>query len=375
MFDGKGIPMRAVFLLVLIFFSLAFLFPAAAQNKKDPGPQGPPPALVVTAPVVEERVQSPQTLIGTSEPRYQAAIAAEMEGLVTQLKVRKGEHVPKGAEIVTLRTLPAELELQESRSRLKEVQARIEKAESDLKRAEGLFAQKFISEEELQSRRTEVDALRRQAQQIQARIRIQKDRLQRMTVEAPFAGRVVEERTETGQWLSEGDPVVLLADLSVMHIMVPVPERRISGISVGDTAEVGFDALPGETFSGEVTAIVPRADTASRTFPVQISVKNPDNRIMSGMLSRVTFFTDIPDTALLLPKDAFVPQPGGGGHIVKVEEGQAILVPVNILGTHGDHYAVEPLGENGLSAGDRVVIRGNERLRPGQNIREAKRPE
>jgi multidrug efflux pump subunit AcrA (membrane-fusion protein) len=75
----------------------------------------------------------------------------------------------------------------------------------------------------------------------------------------------------------------------------------------------------------------------------------------------------------MIPKDALIPQPQGGGRIFKVTEGRAVPVPVEILGAYGDRYAVKGGGGN-LAPGDRVVVRGNERLRPGQPVTE-KQPE
>lgn len=341
---------------------------AQAQGPRE-SKHGPPPALVVTAPVTAEMVRAPLILVGTAEPRYQAAVATEGAGRVEALPARRGEQVAQGAPLARLRTLPLELRLQEGRARQAEVEARIAKAQADARRGESLFAQKFISEEELQTLTTELAALRRQREQVAAELRLLQDQLKRLEVRAPFAGRVVEENTEIGEWLGEGDPVVLLADLSVVHVVVPVPERQIGEIAPGLKVEVVFDALPGRTFPGEVAAIVPQADQATRTFPVEISIPNPEGRILAGMLARITFHLGEPRPALLVPKDALVPQPGGGGHLVKVDAGRAVIVPVRVTGTYGQHYAVESSGPP-LAPGDRVVVRGNERLRPGQTVKE-----
>ena len=346
---------------------------AFAQPGEDSSEKGPPPALIVTGAVTEDTVRPPLTLIGTAEPRRLADVAAETEGLVEDLVVRKGDTVSHGDVLVRLRTLPVELQLRETRARLAETRARIDKAEGDLRRARQLFEQKFISEEELEARSTDLSALENQARQFRAAVRIMEDRLARMTVRAPFPGQVVEEKTEIGQWLSEGDPVLQLADLDVVHVMVRVPEQHISKIGRGTEAEVTFEALAGQTFPGEVSAVVPRADPASRTFPVEIAIENLRGEILAGMLARATFHLGTPQTVLMIPKDALIPQPQGGGRIFKVTEGQAVPVQVDILGAYGDRYAVKSVDGN-LAPGDRVVVRGNERLRSGQPVTE-KQPE
>jgi len=337
-----------------------------AQSQENSA-QGQPPALVVTAKVEKERVRSSLTLTGTANPSRISAVAAEGEGRVETMAAREGDRVAKGDVLVTLRTLPLKLELAEARAALSEIEARLAKASGDRGRARALYSKGFISEEELESRQTEEKTLARQAERAQATLRRLEDRLQRMAVRAPFAGRVVEERTEVGQWVQESDPVVLLADLSAVKIRVPVPEKHIAELDRESSAEVRFEALPEEKFSGHVSAVIPQADTAARTFPVEVTVPNPDSRILAGMLTRVTFEVGQPRPALLVTKDALVPQPEGGGYLVKVEQGVAQIVPVKVLGSHGERYAVESLGPP-LSPGDEIVVRGNERLRPGQRI-------
>ena len=356
--------MPALFALLLIL-----LAPLSLHAQPRPG-GGPPAALVVTAPVEEGQPRIPTSLVGISEARYSTAVAAEVEGLVESLAVRRGRQVEQGAVLAQLRTYRTELALEEARAALGEVQSRIVKAQADRRRARELFDQNFISEEELQSRETEHDALQQSAQSRRAALRSLEDRLARMTIRAPFAGRIAFEATEVGQWVREGDEVVHLDDLSVVHVMVPVPEQHLSLISLGSHARVRFDALPGRDFSGKVSAIIPRADAAARTFPVQVEVANPHSEILGGMLARVSFTHELQQSALLVPKDAYVLRPDDEGFVVRVVEGKAEIVEVRILAAVADTFAVQV--RNGrLEAGDRVVIRGNERLRSGQAVREA----
>ncbi len=359
--------MPVVFLLFLLALIPVFTFAADGDAKAG---NGPPPALVVTAPVESGQPAQPRTFVGNAEPRYTAAVAAEVDGLVEELSARRGDRVTKGAVVARLRPYRVQLLLEEARAALQEVEARIAKAEADVRRAQQLFQDKFISEEELQGRETELSALRQSAHRNRATVAILQDRLERMTIRAPFAGRVVAEATEAGQWLQEGDTVVELADLSVIHVMVPIPEQHLSQVAIGSEAQVEFDALPGRIYAGRVSAVVPRADLAARTFPLEVSVANPDGEILAGMLARVTFRRDLAVPSLLVPKDAYVPRPDGGGYVVKIADGQAAIVPVAVNAAAERQFAVTPV-QGELAAGDRVVIRGNERLRPGQAVREA----
>lgn len=355
---------------IILFFLLLPFFASAQPNSS----AGPPLALVVTAAVEMGAPRLTTALVGTAEPRYSALVASEVEGLVEAFFARRGRQVERGQILAQLRTYPVEMQLAQARAAIGEIQSRIQKAESDLQRAQNLHRQGFISEEELQSRQTDLTSVQQALAGQQAAARGLEDRLARMTIRAPFSGRIAQETTEIGQWLREGDTLAALDDLSVIHVMVPVPEGQLSHIRVNQSVQVRFDALAQQRFTGRVSAIVPRADQAARTFPVQIEVANPNGLILGGMLARVSFQRDLVASTLLVPKDALILKPDGSGQVARVIDQQIELVDVRILAAADEAFAVE-IVEGRLVAGDQVVIRGNERLRPGQRVRISNAPE
>lgn len=360
--------MPAVFWIILFFLFLSS-FASAQPNSS----AGPPPALVITATVELGSPRLATSLVGTAEPRYSALVASEVEGLVEAYFARRGRQVERGQILAQLRTYPVEMQLAQARAAIGEIQSRIKKAESDLQRAQDLHRQGFISEEELQSRQTDLASVQQALAGQQAAARGLEDRLARMTIRAPFSGRIAQETTEIGQWLREGDALAELDDLSIIHVMVPVPEHQLSHIRINQSVQVRFDALAQQSFNGRVSAIVPRANPAARTFPVQIEVANPEGLILGGMLARVGFQRDLVASTLLVPKDAFILKPDGSGQVARVIDQQIELVDVRILAAADESFAVEII-EGQLVGGDQVVVRGNERLRPGQRVRISNTP-
>ncbi|WP_339746693.1 HlyD family efflux transporter periplasmic adaptor subunit [uncultured Rubinisphaera sp.] len=213
------------------------------------------------------------------------------------------------------------------------------------------------------------------------------DQLKKHTIRTPFNGFVSAEHTEVGQWVSQGELVAEVIELDFVDVEAYVPEQYIAYIRKGQEVTVEIPALQDHLFTGTVELIIPQADTRSRTFPVKVRVKNTieiseltqdeaGNKIIkanplikSGMQARVHLPTGNKAEALLLPKDALVL--GGPQRIVYVvvpgkekEPATVKPVPVVIGVANGDHIVVQ--GE--LNEGDQVVIRGNERLRPGQQV-------
>ncbi len=327
-----------------------------------------PPAPVVTAPVERGAVRAEVVVVGSVVADRSVAVAAEVAGAVTTVEARRGDAVTEGAVLVRLRTRPVELELTEARARLAEVEAQLVRATADAHRNERLFARTLVAKQEVDASRADRDALGHRRDAAKAQIALLADRLAHMVVRAPFAGRVVAERTEVGAWVGVGDPVAEVAALNPVRVRLPVPEQTVTRLKVGQSVAIRTDAL-GETRTGRIVTIVPQADAQARTFPVEVAVTNRDGRLLPGMVARATLPGPRLADALLLPKDAVV----AGRHgdtVVRIADGVAEVVAVEVIGATGTRLAVRPVAGT-LVAGDRVVVRGNERLRPGQPVTEA----
>ncbi|MCA9141584.1 MAG: efflux RND transporter periplasmic adaptor subunit [Planctomycetales bacterium] len=193
------------------------------------------------------------------------------------------------------------------------------------------------------------------------------------TLRAPFEGYVVKKHTEVGAWVSRGDPVAEVIELDPIEIDVAVPEAYIAHVRIGAATQIHVDAVPDHAFTGTVARIIPDADLRSRSFPVKVRLSNPkteDGHILKpGMLARVTLAVGPPVQALLVPKDSLVlggPQPSLMVVTVNPETKQESVRPVPVRLGVTDGSLIQVIGE--LAPSDRVVVIGNERVRPGQPI-------
>jgi RND family efflux transporter MFP subunit len=335
---------------------------AEPQSPKAEG--GPPPALVEVALVEEQVVAATTTLVGTGEPWLETVVASEESGLVSGMLIEEGDRVNKGQALCAQDTTQLKLRIEAARADLAEAQALSAQAEREWNRQKKLFAINSVSERAYEDAKYRAEAARNRVASSKAALRALQDQLESREIKAPLGGYVVERHCLVGQWLDEGEPVVTLVVPDPILFRVPVPERYVSFIKKGDTARVTFDALPGRTFEGKVFAVIPRADDAARTFPVRIEISNPAGEIKAGMLGRATLGVGTPQKAMLVPKDALVLSPRGKAVYV-IENQLARLVPVNTGAEHG--ALIEVQGD--LQAGSQVVVRGNERLRPGQPVK------
>ncbi|GIX03602.1 MAG: hypothetical protein KatS3mg113_0608 [Planctomycetaceae bacterium] len=248
-----------------------------------------------------------------------------------------------------------------------------------------------------------------------------KDQFKKHTMIAPFDGYIVAKRTELGEWITRGQVVAEVVYLDEVEIEAFVLETQVDAIHLGAEVRVELSALRGAQFIGKVVSVSPQGDVRSRTFPVRVRVQNEIRadgpRIKAGMLARVTLAVGEVQQALLVPKDALVlggptpmvyvvtpppagdrggmagpaggpPPPPGNDQGAKPERGPAgsasatpqavagntsptssgaaaateIVRPVPVTLGVADGNLIQVSGE--LKAGDRVVIMGNERLRP-----------
>jgi len=170
--------------------------------------------------------------------------------------------------------------------------------------------------------------------------------------------------------------VARIAELDTVEVEVRVPEISVAGLEAGADVRLEFDAAPHHTWIGRVARIVPQADVLSRSFPVQIALENTivDGApvLRGGMLARAWLPVGRSESVTVVPKDALVL--GGSAPMVFVVDGQNPAapssigtvrgVPVELGAAVGGNVAVR----SDLVPGRLVVVRGNERLRPGMAV-------
>lgn len=306
-------------------------------------------APVVVSRIIQMDVLQPVKMVGTVFPLRESIVACEIEGLVEEFPVKRGDYVKKGRVLAKLRTKSLEIQL-------KGAKADERLAIIEYERAMELYEGEAISHSELDEFETKLVAQEAVVEGIE-------DNIGKCTIKAPFDGKITEEYTEVGQWLNKGDRVVSMIQLDYVKVRVPVPEKYIQNLQVGDECKVSFSALDGITRNGNIIHIVPQANARGRTFPVYIKLDNKDEMIRSGMFAEATFAIGPLLTATMILKDGIVRR--GGREFIYLEvDGKATEVPVQTGIAHKN--LIQVMGE--VKPGHDVVVRGNERLRNAQNV-------
>lgn len=355
---------KALFNRYVLIITTVCLLSAPASLAEDPGKgNGQPPSPVQVAAVKTETVSNQISLVGTTEPVFESTVASEISGLVKYFPIKEGDYVKKGDLLANLKETELKLRLKGAVAAKKRIQANLQNAEKELKRVSKLKETNSIAEKQYDNAFYTYRALSQELLQKESEIELLEYELKQQKVLAPFSGFVAKEHTQIGEWINKGGPVVTLLNLENIRINVDVPERYSVLLTPQNNVKVSINSVSNTPFSGKIYSVLPQGNPDSRTFPVRIHLENTDHKIKSGMEAMVTFNLATEKEALLVPKDAVVTA-GDNRLVFVVNDGKAISVPVKIIGYYDGDVAVE----GNLKPGIKVVIRGNERLRPGQPV-------
>jgi len=305
--------------------------------------------------------------VGTVRAVNGVSVTTQVAGEVEKIHFNSGDEVKEGDLLVSLdaRADSAQLKALEAAARLSEL---------DFDRFKKLFEQGSISRSELDRRQSERD-------QAIATASAQRERVAQKKIRAPFSGKLGIRQVDLGQYLNPGNAVVTLQQLTPIYINFSLPERDQTLLQQGLAVRATLSALPDDKFDGEISAIEPGVDAATRNFNVQASFANKEQKLRPGMFARISIQMPHSEQVVVVPRSAIQYAPYGNSVYVIVrkdaeqddsdvaaEEGaeqpteESLIVKRRFVKTgteRGDLVAVI----EGLKAGERVATSGLLKLR------------
>jgi RND family efflux transporter MFP subunit len=176
---------------------------------------------------------------------------------------------------------------------------------------------------------------------------------------------VTARRVEVGNLATPRSPLLELAAGEALLLRVPVSELDVVHLSPGDAARISVDALPEAELLGRIARIFPAADSASRQVTVEIRVTDAPAAVLIGFLARAELVLEERPGSLLVPEGAVLRGADVATFVWTVEGEVARMRPVEV----GLRLEGAVLIEEGLAAGDEVVVEGLARLRDGARVR------
>lgn len=335
------------------------------------------PAVVDVDRVRTEPLSQTAPVIGRIVTKQEGPVAARVAGRVDSVAVDVGDRVAKGDPLVLLDAEPLQFERDLAEAQYEAALAERATAQEQLEllqgererlaRLEGSAAfsraQLVDKDNEIEVARSRISTAEARISQYRAQLELQARDLEDAVIRAPFPGVVSTRHVSPGAYVRVGDPVVSLIDDGALEIEADVPSDRLAGLAPGSVVRVTLD--DGTTHAARVRALVPEENPMTRTRAVRFTPEFGETRKPLAVSQSLTLALPIGSSrqVVTVHKDAVI-QRQNGAMVYVVEDGSAAVRPVRLGDAVGGRFEVL----DGLSEGDVVVVRGNERLRPGQAV-------
>ena len=361
---------------LIIGLMLAFAPPPSFAQAKKKGAR--PPMQVGIDAVISEAINQTVPVIGRFVARQTGVVAARINGPIGEIRAEVGDSVKAGDVIAVLvnDALKWQLALQKANQQqfgaaVRTGKARIKLRRQELKRLERLKKSAAFSQARMEDKRQEVVVAESQLAEAQGRLnsaianrKLAEINLYNATVRAPYSGVITKRHSEVGAYVKVGDPVVTLVDDTHLEIEAEVPATRTGGLKPKTKIQAFINR--DTEISTVVRAVVPEENTQTRTLTVRFI---PELSSYQGKMSANQSVTlQIPvnsaKSATTVHKDAIISRKGKT-LVYLAKDSKATLRTVRL----GEAVGIRFIVNSGLIPGDVVVVRGNERLKPGQKIR------
>jgi len=308
------------------------------------------PVSVITLSLKPRRLEDKINLPAQVEPYKDLWVKAEVPGQVIKVIVQEGQTVTNGQVIV-------QLDDRDYRTRLARIEANYQLAKLDYDRNVALVKKKVASLAKL-------DSIEAQLKDLEARVSEAKLALNRTEIAAPISGTVNEIEAKLGDFVSVGDPVARILQLDPVKVTVGVPESDVAAIFDLDEAEMIIDALNKRRVKGRKVYLSRQPQTLARLYDLDLTVPNPDSRILPGMFARAELVKAVFKRALAIPLYAVITQ--SEDRFVFVEKaGRAQRRNIQLGILVGWQVQVT----SGLKPGERVIVVGHRFLDDGQAVK------
>lgn len=348
------------FISSAIICAVSLVSCSGSENKNEDQEENKPLVKIET---VESRdVVQEGKYTATVDPELINNISASSPNRIKEIYVDEGIKVQKGQKLAVLDDVNAvnyEMQVANAKANLENVKLNYDRAVELLKIGGG--TQQNVDQMQLQ--------LTNAQNALATAERTLRNSRENTILVSPISGVVTARNYDPGD-MTGSLPILTVAQVNPVKVVINVSESDLSKVTKGMPASIKFDTYGDEEFSGTVSMVMPVVNSDSRTFGVEISLKNADGRILPGMFGRVTLNLGVANH-VVVPDRAVVKQPGSGSHYIYVYDPKTGTVSYNQveLGQRlGDSYELI----SGVEPGSQVVTTGQAKLVGGTAVEIAK---
>lgn len=320
-------------------------------------------ASVVTQKIEKGELSQKQNFNGTVNFNEKSRLAAESEGLVARLYFDEGDYVKKGQVLLEIDSQILNANIKATEASIKEIEFSLQRAQLDFNRYQALFAKQSVSKQKY-------DEFYFQKMQLEQKLISLKSSLQAQTISkskkslrAPFSGYISQRNVQVGEWLKAGAEIALLVNPDKVDIIIHLPSSYINTITKNKSVTV---IINNKEYPSKVIGALLSGNQKTRTFPLKLRLLPTKEIFFDGMQAHLSLEKSTHKDVLIIPRDGLIKR-FGKDVVFIVKENKALMIPVKIIGFKGINVAIS---SPELKIGDEVIIKGNERIRPNQEIKQ-----
>lgn len=290
------------------------------------------------------------TYIGHLKPVNRVTVSSEIAGHIDKADFLTGQSIRKDQVLVQFdtRKLLLNKKLNESNYTL---------ALMDYKREKNLYIKNLSTLAKVASLKNRLDVNK-------VRLDMSKLDLEKSRIQSPIEGVIKQKYIEKGEYIGPGKKLAEIIDISSVLAEVNIPEKEIRFVKPNKQIGITLDALKGKSYTGHVKTIGLEADMRSRSFAVEIEIRNPKRDLLPGMLARIKMLTLSINRQVVIPRHT-IQEEENGSFVYIIKNNRSIKQPVTIGITLKDEVQIL----SGLNFGEYIVETGQQLITDQETVK------
>ncbi|MFZ5652743.1 MAG: efflux RND transporter periplasmic adaptor subunit [Bacillota bacterium] len=379
--------------LLAVAFVLSLTVTAAGCGKKEAPVQAEARVQTVSVfKVAKSDMTNKLTIGGKISPMEEIKVVPKSPGKVARVNCDVGQAVAAGAVLIELENSDIQARLDSARAALAVSEANLEKARAQLEknriqvddakrnfeRRKALFDAGAASQSDFEAARSGYETAQKDydinaaglassqasVDQSRASLRQAEVDLENSLVRSPISGLVASRSVNAGEFITNSTPAVVVVNIDSVEVSASLAEDEINHVKLGQEVNVSITAASPAPFKGKVSKVSPAADAKSKTYPVWVSIPNPQKVLKPGMFAEIQLATVKRQGVLAVPADAVLER--NGHNVVFVAEGEKAVEKKVKVGLAGD--GKKEITE-GLAEGESLIVTGLQGLRNGAPVK------
>ncbi len=363
---------------ITVLCCVASLWLGGCKKESASAPARPLPEVQVIT-VTPQTIPDQPEFIGQTDSSRPVEIRSQVTGILKERFFSEGRDVKKGERLYQIDPVPFQAAYLSAKAKVAQAKARLVQAQQNLKRVQPLLAEQAVSQKDVDDAVAEDLSARAALEGANADVVKSKFDLDNTLIVAPIAGRVERSKVFEGRLISaQTDLLTLIHQLDPMYVYASAPEtfvlkrlrdraeKRIQGATLYQLKGV-ITFADGSTYAheGALDLLEVGMRTATGTRDFRVTFPNPDKTLVPGQFVKLRIIGAVRTGAILIPQKAVQQGPKGSVVFVVGEGDKVELRDIQATAWQGNQWVVQ----EGLRAGDRVIVEGLQRIGPGMPVK------